>query len=111
MSEIRNLFIQHGEIANEIEHLKAQLEAVRESIKYHTMQEAGHKLVVDGVGTAQVTQASTSHSYDTKAIDALIAECLQIHDTSSLYIVKRLADARKTMTRAETLRITMKGVK
>jgi hypothetical protein len=108
MSQIRELFIQHGEISSEIEHLKAQLEAVRESIKYHTMQEAGHRLTVDGVGTAQVTQASTSHSYDTKAIDALIAECLQAGD---IHTAQRLADARKTTTRAETLRITMKGVK
>jgi hypothetical protein len=63
----------------------------------------GGSFKLDHVGTALITPPSTSHSYDTKAIDGVIAKALQDGD---MHTAKALSDARKETTRKATLRIT-----
>lgn len=62
------------------------------------MTETGQLFYATAAGKAQITAASTSASYDTKALDALIA--------SSPELKAILEPHRKTSERAGTLRVT-----
>jgi hypothetical protein len=50
-----------------------------------------------------VTEPSTSHSYDTKSIDALLYELIENGELST---AKKIMECKKETTRAGGLRIT-----
>jgi len=96
------LLRDYFEMKSELEAHEAQVDDLRRNL--HTLVEAlGGSLKVDHVGTAIITPPSTSHSYDTKAIDAIKDKALQDGD---IHTAKAIADARKETTRKATLRIT-----
>jgi hypothetical protein len=96
------LLRDYFEMKSELEAYEANIDELRRNLQ--TLVDAlGGSLKVDHVGTALITPQSTSHSYDTKAIDAVIAKALQDGD---MHTAKALSDARKETTRKATLRIT-----
>ena len=99
------LLRDYFEMKSELEAYEANVDDLRRNLQ--TLVEAlGGSLKVAHVGTAIITPESTSHSYETKAIDTIIAKALQDGDIAT---AKALSDARKETTRKATLRIT--GVK
>jgi len=96
------LLRDYFEMKSELEAYEANVDDLRRNLQ--TLVEAlGGSLKVDHIGTALITPASTSHSYDTKAIDAIKDRALQDGD---VHTAKAIADARKETTRKATLRIT-----
>jgi hypothetical protein len=96
------LLRDYFEMKSELEAHEAQVDDLRRNLQ--TLVEAlGGSLKVDHVGSAIITPQSTSHSYDTKAIDAIKDKALQDGD---VHTAKAIADARKETTRKATLRIT-----
>ena len=96
------LLRDYFEMKSELEAYETNVDDLRRNLQ--TLVEAlGGSLKVDHVGTAIITPSSTSHSYDTKAIDTIIAKALQDGD---IHTAKALSDARKETTRKATLRIT-----
>jgi hypothetical protein len=99
------LLRDYFEMKSELEAYEANVDDLRRNLQ--TLVEAlGGSVKVAHVGTAIITPSSTSHSYDTKMIDAVIAKALQDGDIGT---AQALADARKETTRKAALRIT--GVK
>jgi hypothetical protein len=96
------LLRDYFEMKSEIEAHEANIDELRRNLQV-LVEALGGSLKVDHVGTALITPQSTSHSYDTKAIDAVIAKALQDGD---IHTAKAIADARKETTRKATLRIT-----
>lgn len=96
------LLRDYFEMKSELEAYEANVDDLRKNLQ--TLVEAlGGSFKLDHVGTALITPPSTSHSYDTKAIDGVIAKALQDGD---MHTAKALSDARKETTRKATLRIT-----
>ena len=96
------LFSDYRELQSEIFALEAMADEKKAALKQAAVA-LGGKIAVKGYGSASVIPASTSHSYDTKMIDAVIAKALQDGD---VHTAKAIADARKETTRKATLRIT-----
>jgi hypothetical protein len=88
-------------MASEIKAHEAMQDDVRRNIEAYVLEHGPVK--IDHVGAAIVTPASTSHSYETKAIDELLARCVADGDIGT---AQTLTDARKTNNRKPTLRIT-----
>jgi len=88
-------------MASEIKAHEAMQDDVRRNIEAYVLEHGPVK--IDHVGAAIVTPASTSHSYDTKAIDELLAQCVADGDIGT---AQSLTDARKLTHRKPTLRIT-----
>ena len=99
------LLRDYFEMKSELEAYEAKADDLRRDLQV-LVEALGGSYKLDHVGTAIITPASTSHSYDTKAIDAVMAKALQDGD---VHTAQALADARKETTRKATLRIT--GVK
>jgi len=96
------LLRDYFEMKSELEAHEAQVDDLRRNLQI-LVKALGGSFKVDHVGTALITPPSTSHSYDTKAIDAIKDKALQDGD---VHTAKAIADARKETTRKETLRIT-----
>lgn len=95
------LLRDYFEMKSELEAYEAKADGLRRDLQV-LVESLGGSYKLDHVGTAIITPASTSHSYDTK----MIAKALQDGDIGT---AKALSDARKETTRKATLRIT--GVK
>lgn len=93
---------EYLEIENELEGLEFMKTQIRMKIQTELLR-CGGKWEIPGFVTASITPGSVSHSYDTKAIDALLAEAVSAGD---IHTAQRLSDSRKTTNRRETLRIT-----
>lgn len=99
------LLRDYFEMKSELEAYEANVDDLRRNLQ--TLVEAlGGSLKVAHVGTAIITPESTSHSYDTKAIDELLAQSVADGDIAT---AQALTNARKLNHRKATLRIT--GVK
>jgi hypothetical protein len=96
------LLRDYFEMKSELEAYEAKSDDLRRDLQV-LVEALGGSFKLDHVGTALITPPSTSHSYDTKAIDAVIAKALQDGD---MHTAKALSDARKETTRKATLRIT-----
>jgi hypothetical protein len=96
------LLRDYFEMKSELEAHEAQVDDLRRNLQV-VVEALGGTVKVDHVGTALITPQSTSHSYDTKMIDAVIAKALQDGD---VHTAKAIADARKETTRKASLRIT-----
>lgn len=96
------LLRDYFEVKSELEAHEARADELRRDLQV-IVEALGGSVKVAHVGTAAITPASTSHSYDTKAIDAIIAKALQDGDIGT---AQALADARKETTRKASLRIT-----
>ena len=96
------LLRDYFEMKSELEAHEANVDDLRRNLQV-LVEALGGSLKIDHVGAAIVTPASTSHSYDTKAIDAIKDKALQDGD---VHTAKAIADARKETTRKATLRIT-----
>ena len=96
------LLRDYFEMKSELEAYEAKADDLRRDLTV-LVEALGGSFKLDHVGTAIITPPSTSHSYDTKAIDAVIAKALQDGD---VHTAKALAEARKETTRKAALRIT-----
>ena len=103
MTELAALMRDLGEIDSEVKAIEYTRDEKRERIA-QIVAELGGKVEVMGVGTAQVTPDSESHSYDTKALDILIN--IMVED-GELHTVKRILSCKKTTKRKGSLRITL----
>jgi hypothetical protein len=96
------LLRDYFEMKSELEAYEANVDELRKNLQV-LVEALGGSYKLDHVGTALITPASTSHSYDTKAIDAIKDKALQDGD---VHTAKAIADARKETTRKASLRIT-----
>ena len=96
------LLRDYFEMKSELEAYEAKSDDLRRDLTV-LVEALGGSFKLDHVGTAIITPASTSHSYDTKAIDELLAQCVADGDIST---AQTLTDARKLSHRKATLRIT-----
>ena len=90
------------EIDSEITALEATQKDIRRNIETLTVAMGGNVKLAH-IGSVIVTEPSTSHSYDTKSIDALLLDLIQ---AGELHTAKRIIDSKKETTRAGGLRIT-----
>ena len=90
------------EIESEITALEATQKDIRKNIETLTVAMGGNVKLAH-IGSVMVTELSTSHSYDTKAIDALLFELVE---NGELNTARRIMDCKKETTRAGGLRIT-----
>jgi hypothetical protein len=103
---LRAAFSDYRELQSEIEALSASQEEARNQIKT-LVTEFGGKAAITGLASASVIPASTTHSYDTKAIDQLIIQLFSDGTSEGVKLAQHLTDARKSSTRKESLRITL----
>ena len=103
MTELAALMRDIGEIDSEVKAIEFSRDEKRERIA-QIVAELGGKVEVMGVGVAQVTPDSETHSYDTKALDILIN--IMVED-GELHTVKRILSCKKTTKRKGSLRVTM----
>jgi hypothetical protein len=96
------LLRDYFEIDSEIQALEATQKDIRKSIETLTIALGGNVKIAH-IGTALVTESSTSHAYDTKAIDALLLDLISLGE---LHTAKRIMECKKETTRAGGLRIT-----
>ena len=99
------LLRDYFEVKSELDAREAQADDLRRDLQV-LVESLGGSFKLDHVGTASITPASTSHSYDTKAIDELLAQSVADGDIAT---AQALTNARKLNHRKATLRIT--GVK
>ena len=90
------------EIDSEITALEATQKDIRRNIETLTVAMGGNVKLAH-IGSVIVTEPSTSHSYDTKSIDALLYELIE---NGELNTAKRIMECKKETTRAGGLRIT-----
>ncbi|MBV5332689.1 hypothetical protein JZU54_03810, partial [bacterium] len=83
------LLRDYFEMKSELEAYEAKADDLRRDLTV-LVEALGGSYKLDHVGTAIITPASTSHSYDTKAIDGVIAKALQDGD---VHTAQALADA------------------
>jgi hypothetical protein len=103
MTELAALMRDLGEIDSEVKAIEFSRDEKRERIA-QIVAELGGRVEVMGVGVAMMTPESESHSYDTKAIDALIQTMIE---DGELYTAKRIMATKKVSKRKGSLRITM----
>ena len=103
MTELAALMRDLGEIDSEVKAIEYTRDEKRERIA-QIVAELGGKVEVMGIGTAMVTPDSESHSYDTKALDALIQTMIE---DGELHTAKRIMTTKKSTKRKGSLRVTM----
>jgi hypothetical protein len=103
MTELAALMRDLGEIDSEVKAIEFSRDEKRERIA-QIVAELGGKVEVMGIGTAMVTPDSESHSYDTKALDALIQTMIE---DGELHTAKRIMTTKKWTKRKGSLRVTM----
>jgi len=96
------LLRDYFEMKSELEAYEAKSDDLRRDLTV-LVEALGGSFKLDHVGTAIITPPSTSHRYDTKAIDAIKDKALQDGD---MHTAKAIADARKETPHKATLRIT-----
>jgi hypothetical protein len=101
--QIAALFSDYRELQNEIFALEAMADEKKAALKQAAVA-LGGKVGIKGYGTASVIPASTSHSYDTKRIDELMARALVDGD---MHTATAIAQARKETTRSESFRVVL----
>jgi hypothetical protein len=98
---VRELLASYFELEDEIKALEYDSGEIRKKLAVIT-KAAGGSMKVERLATLKVIEPSVSHSYDTAAIDALVATLLQDGETHTAH---RLALARKETKRSESFRI------
>ena len=96
----------YAELEDEVEHLEASMEDVRAIIKAEVVA-IGGKVKIPHVATVSIVPASTSHSYDTAAIDKLVLDLFADGTKEGIAIAQALVDMRKKSNRKESLRIVL----
>ena len=102
IDELRQLLSDYFEIESEVKAHEYGLKEKRERIR-ELVSELGGKASIDHVASVQIVPASEGHSYDTKAIDALIQ--VMIED-GEIHAARRIMTCKKETKRAESMRIT-----
>ena len=114
-NEVAKWLEDYFAMSDEIKAHEAIQDDLRRVIEAYVLEHGSIK--VDHVGAAIVTPASTSHSYDTKAIDNALARVIQLSTQAKtdgdinthrmlFDIAQAIAAARKETTRKASLRIT-----
>ena len=107
IDELRQLLSDYFELESEVKAHEYGMNQKRARIR-EIVAELGGKAHVDHLATVQIVPASEGHSYDTKAVDALIQTMIQ---DGEIHAARRIMTCRKETKRAESMRITpSKGV-
>lgn len=93
--DIRQLLSELGEVESEMKALTDRRDSIRTTLGEIMAQRDGEKLVVDGLGTVSITKDRTSVKYDTKVLDAFVAQCLKDGD---IHTAKAISEARTEST-------------
>jgi hypothetical protein len=116
LAEAARLMRDYFEVKSELEAREAQADDLRRNLQI-IVEALGGSVKVDHVGTAAITPASTSQSYDKTGINnvlsLVIMSSAQAQKNGDLHTFRMLAEiaqlieaARKDTTRKATLRIT-----
>jgi len=97
------LFAELAEVENELKTLEDRKLAIRTSL-HELVTANGGKLTLEGVGSAQITATGTRASYDTKAVDALMAAAAAAGD---MHTANTLGNARKVSPTGGTLLVKL----
>lgn len=100
--ELRQLLSDYFELESEVKAHEYGMNQKRARIR-EIVAELGGKAHVDHLATVQIVPASEGHSYDTKAVDALIQTMIQ---DGEIHAARRIMTCRKETKRAESMRIT-----
>lgn len=100
-NNLHTLLSEFYEIQSELDALEYMQGQIRDKINIET-KSLGGKVAIRGLASVSIIPASTSHSYDTKALDQLLADAVAAGD---MHTAQALTDARKQSSRKETLRI------
>ena len=99
--ELRQLLSDYFELESEVKAHEYGMKEKRERIR-ELVSEFGGKAHIDHLATVQIVPESTSHSYDTKALDNLVQ--IMIED-GEIHTARRIMSCRKETKRAESMRI------
>ncbi len=91
----KDLLAELGEVESELKLLTERKEIIRNALTEIMVKRGGEKLVVEGLGTVTMTKDRTTVKYDTKVLDAFIAQCLQDGD---VHTANAIAKARSEST-------------
>lgn len=98
---IQTLLSEFYEIQSELDALEFMQGQLRDKISTET-KALGGKISIHGLASVSIIPPSESHSYDTKLIDALLADAVADGD---IHTAQKLSSARKVSQRKESLRI------
>ena len=99
--ELRQLLSDYFELESEVKAHEYGMNEKRQRIR-EIVAELGGKAHIDHLASVQIVPASEGHSYDTKALDALIQ--VMIED-GEIHAARRIMACRKETKRAESMRI------
>jgi hypothetical protein len=116
LAEAARLMRDYFEVKSELEAREAQADELRRDLQV-IVESLGGSIKIDHVGTAAITPASTSQSYDKTGINnvlsLVIMSSAQAQKNGDLHTFRMLAEiaqlieaARKDTTRKAALRIT-----
>jgi hypothetical protein len=108
LEALRALAMQLGEVESDLEPLTLERTYLREAISTIIARLPRQKAEVAGFGALAITGGGETVSYDAKALDSLMAKLLAEGYTQ---LAGAIADARKTSTRAASLRVTREKAK
>lgn len=106
LEALRALTMQLGEVEDDYQTLGKEREYLRETIGRIVARLPGQRTEVAGFGALAITGGGETISWDTKALDALLAGLVATGDAELVRIAGQIAQARKTSQRATSLRIT-----
>jgi hypothetical protein len=93
--DINALLSELGEVESELTLLTERKDILRQEIAKVMAERNNEKLVVEGLGTVTVTKDRTSIKYDTKKLDAFVAQCLKDGD---IHTATAISEARSETT-------------
>jgi len=98
---IQSIISEYYEIQSELDALEFMQGELRQRLTVST-KALGGRVQIQGLATVSLIPSSESHSYDTKLIDALLADAVVNGD---IHTAQRITHARKSSLRKESLRI------
>lgn len=103
LTDSHDLMSDYFEISNEISLLEEKLKVIKSAIQSVVEKTEGKKIGVEGLGTAQWVEGTTSYSYDKKLIDAIKDQALKDGDIGT---ARAIIAAQKESPRTGSLRIS-----
>jgi hypothetical protein len=104
LEALRALSMQLGEVESDLEPLEAERKALRAQIEPIVLRLGGKASAAGFAHT--ITAPALTVNYDARLLDTIMAELMATGDVELMSIGARLAQARKTATRAGSLRIS-----
>jgi hypothetical protein len=104
---IKELTRQLAVVEDSLEPLEATRKVIRDYLSVVVEQQPGSKITLKGFGNLSIRNAVTTHSYDTKSLDNLIAKLVIDYPE----VAQQIAICRKESSRAGGLYILKEKTK